>query len=51
MWLKNAFQIRTVYLGVNYNNTPALNLYEKLGFVKIAAQTPLDDIQKMKFEL
>ena len=51
IWLKNDLHISTVYLGVDLNNIPALNLYKKLGFVKVASQSTLDDIQKMKFEL
>jgi RimJ/RimL family protein N-acetyltransferase len=51
VWLKNSFQIRTVYLGVDPDNTPAVNLYKKLGFVKIATQTALSDSLKMKLEL
>lgn len=51
MWLKNSFQIRTVYLGVNPGNMPAIILYRKLGFVQIASQSPLIDNLKMKLEL
>jgi RimJ/RimL family protein N-acetyltransferase len=40
-----------IYLGVNKNNIPALNLYKKLGFVEILNNTAESNTIQMKYIL
>ena len=50
-WIKATLQIKTVYLGVDSQNTPAIHLYRKMGFVQSNSSDQKSKSLRMKLEL
>lgn len=48
---KEVLLLQNVYLGVNKNNTTALKLYKKLGFVELSSHNSESEALHMKFNL
>jgi RimJ/RimL family protein N-acetyltransferase len=48
---KDVLLLNNVYLGVNKNNTPALKLYKKLGFVELLNDNPESEALHMSLNL
>lgn len=49
-WLKTHLQMKAIYLGVDPQNIPAMNLYKKLGFSRTGSMVPIHKGLRMKLE-
>jgi RimJ/RimL family protein N-acetyltransferase len=50
-WLEEQFGIKKITLGVDINNIAAINLYDKLGFVKVNQHAPKERNVAMELTL